>query len=160
MREKCFLDTLGDDRSIAISRMPLARLESFGGARIGVGHALLASVPASSRSAEDIERGILLQELLDTLTREERHICAWKAGFSSQQIARHQHRTVIAVDTIFSRAKQKLQRTCPAYAQRSADACSHDAALKPQSRDERGREIDDSTSKSHPPGGKPVRFGR
>jgi hypothetical protein len=33
-----------------------------------------------------------------------------KAGFSSQEIALHQRRTVVSVDTIFSRAKQKIRK--------------------------------------------------
>ena len=38
-------------------------------------------------------------------------ICLWKkAGFSSQEIALHQRRTVVAIDTIFSRAKQKIRK--------------------------------------------------
>jgi hypothetical protein len=38
---------------------------------------------------------------------EERLICLWKqAGFSSQEIARHQVRAVGSVDTMFSRAKK------------------------------------------------------
>ena len=38
-------------------------------------------------------------------------ICLWKkVGFSSQEIALHQQRTVMAIDTIFSRAKQKIRK--------------------------------------------------
>ena len=38
-------------------------------------------------------------------------ICLWKkAGFSSQEIALNQQRTVVAIDTIFSRAKQKIRK--------------------------------------------------
>lgn len=138
-------------RSIATSRMRTGTTRIIQRTLASeAGHALLASVPASSGTAEDIERGILLRELLDTLTREERHICAWKkAGFSSQQIARHQHRTVIAVDTIFSRAKQKL-RDALGLRMPSAAQTPHTTqrSEKPQSRDQRGREIDDGKSKS------------
>lgn len=74
-------------------------------------HALLASVRAVSGSAEEIVRDILLREVLRKLSREERLVCIWKrAGFSSQEIAKHQRRSVAAVDTLFSRAKQKLRR--------------------------------------------------
>ena len=38
-------------------------------------------------------------------------ICLWKkAGFSSQEIALHRGRTVVAIDTIFSRAKEKIRK--------------------------------------------------
>lgn len=72
--------------------------------------ALIASVAAESGSAEQIERNILLHEVLDTLPREEKLVCMWKlAGFSSQEIAQFRGRSVVAVDTLFSRAKQKLR---------------------------------------------------
>ena len=45
-----------------------------------------------------------------TLSPEERLVCVWKkAGFSSQEIAQFQGRSVAAVDTLFSRAKQKIR---------------------------------------------------
>ena len=73
--------------------------------------ARLASVPARFGTAEDVERAILLREVLGKLSQDERFICVWKrAGFSSQEIAKYQGRSVAAVDTLFSRAKQKLRR--------------------------------------------------
>jgi RNA polymerase sigma factor (sigma-70 family) len=72
--------------------------------------AQIASVAAEHGSAEQIERDILLREVLDKLSAEERLVCVWKkAGFSSQEIAQFQGRSVVAVDTLFSRAKQKLR---------------------------------------------------
>jgi hypothetical protein len=51
-----------------------------------------------------------LREALDTLSQEERMVCLWKkAGFSAQEIAKFQGRSVVAVDTLFSRAKQKIR---------------------------------------------------
>ncbi|MEO8035779.1 MAG: sigma-70 family RNA polymerase sigma factor [Acidobacteriota bacterium] len=74
-------------------------------------HAKLAAVPAASGTAEEVERAILLREVLDKLTPEERLVCIWKkAGWSSQEIAEHQGRSVTAVDTLFSRAKAKLRK--------------------------------------------------
>jgi RNA polymerase sigma factor (sigma-70 family) len=74
------------------------------------GHAQIAELPADHASAEQIERSILLREILNRLSPEERLICLWKkAGFSSQEIAAFQGRSVQAVDTIFSRAKQKVR---------------------------------------------------
>ena len=75
------------------------------------GHARLLATPTSRGTAADIEQAVLLRELLQTLSREERMICLWKkAGFSSQEIALHQGRSVVSIDTIFSRAKQKIRR--------------------------------------------------
>lgn len=73
-------------------------------------HAEIASVPAENGSAEQIERDILLREVLDTLSPEEKLVCVWKkAGFSSQEIAKFQGRSVVAVDTLFSRAKERVR---------------------------------------------------
>jgi DNA-directed RNA polymerase specialized sigma24 family protein len=75
------------------------------------GNARLLATPTLRGTAAEVEQAVLLKELLQTLSREERMICLWKkAGFSSQEIALHQKRTVVAVDTIFSRAKQKIRK--------------------------------------------------
>lgn len=74
-------------------------------------HARLASVTAAFGTAEEVERNIFLREVLGKLSQEERLVCVWKkAGFSSQEIAKYLGRSVAAVDTLFSRAKQKLRR--------------------------------------------------
>lgn len=84
------------------------------------GHALLAAVPAVSGSPEQIERDILLREVSAHLSQEEWLTCLWKLeGFSSQEIADRQGRSVVAVDTLFSRAKQKLRK---ALGTREADS--------------------------------------
>lgn len=75
------------------------------------GSARLLATPISRGTAAEVEHRILLGELLRMLSREERMICLWKkVGFSSQEIALHQQRTVMAIDTIFSRAKQKIRK--------------------------------------------------
>lgn len=99
-------------RSIAMSRMRL------GSSKLDqktldpeAGNARLLATPTSRGTAAEVEQAVLLRELLRTLSREERMICLWKkAGFSSQEIALHQRRTVVAVDTIFSRAKLKIRK--------------------------------------------------
>lgn len=99
-------------RSIAVSRMRL------GSSRVNqktldsdASNARLLATPSSRGTAAEVEQTVLLRELLQTLSREERMICLWKkAGFSSQEIALHQRRTVVAIDTIFSRAKQKIRK--------------------------------------------------
>jgi RNA polymerase sigma factor (sigma-70 family) len=73
--------------------------------------ALLTSAPAVKNTPQDIEQQILLREVLNKLSDDERRICIWKkAGFSSEEIASHLGRSVAGVDTIFSRAKAKLRR--------------------------------------------------
>ena len=73
--------------------------------------ALLSSAPAVTGSPLDIEQHILLREILDRLTVEQRRICIWRtAGFSSDEIASHLGCSVAAVDTTFSRAKAKVRR--------------------------------------------------
>src|SRR5688500_18659930 len=98
-------------RSVATSRMRLGSTRLIqrsiepeaAGARLSASRATVGT-------AEDVERRLLLRELLAKLSREERLVCLWKqAGFSSQEIADHQGRSVEAVDTMFSRAKQKLR---------------------------------------------------
>lgn len=71
----------------------------------------IGAIQAEHGSAEQIEREILLREVLGALSAEERLVCVWKkAGFSSQEIAHFQGRTVVSVDTLFSRAKQKVRK--------------------------------------------------
>jgi len=71
----------------------------------------IAQAPAQYGSAEQVERDILLREALDTLSHEERMVCLWKkAGFSAQEIASTLGRSVPSVDTLFSRAKQKIRQ--------------------------------------------------
>lgn len=98
-------------RSVATSRMRLgsSRLEQKTLDSVA-GNARLLATPSPRGTPADVEQGVLLRELLQTLSREERMICLWKkAGFSSQEIALQQRRTVVAIDTIFSRAKQKIR---------------------------------------------------
>jgi DNA-directed RNA polymerase specialized sigma24 family protein len=99
-------------RSIAMSRMRLGSSKlSQKTLDSEAGHARLLATPTSRGTAAEVEQTVLLRELLQTLSREERMICLWKkAGFSSQEIALHQGRTVVAIDTIFSRAKQKIRK--------------------------------------------------
>jgi len=70
----------------------------------------IASVEASYGSAHDVERQILIREALESLSDDERLVCMWKtAGYSAQEIAKRQGRSVVSVDTLFSRAKAKLR---------------------------------------------------
>ncbi len=99
-------------RSVATShlRKPSTRLiRDTVGSKAGEIH--LAGVQASLGSPEQIERDILMREVMETLSEAERVVCMWKtAGYSAQEIAKSQGRSVVAVDTLFSRAKQKLRQ--------------------------------------------------
>lgn len=73
--------------------------------------AVLSMIAAASGSPEQIEEAILLRELLEHLTPDERLVCTWKRlGFSSQEIAEFRGGSPTAVDTLFSRAKDKIRR--------------------------------------------------
>jgi RNA polymerase sigma factor (sigma-70 family) len=83
----------------------------------------IASIQADHGSADQIERAILLREALDTLSEDERLVCLWKkAGFSALEIAGFQGRSVVAVDTLFSRAKQKIRHALGLADEPSASA--------------------------------------
>lgn len=99
-------------RSIALSRMRLGATRLIQHSIESVAaEACLARTPSSVGTAEGVEREVLLRELLEKLSSAERRICLWKqAGFSSQEIADHQGRSVEAIDTMFSRAKEKLRK--------------------------------------------------
>lgn len=98
-------------RSVATSRIRRGSIRLIQNTLESVASdAKLATVPAASGTAEDVERAILLREVLAKLSHEERLVCLWKkAGFSTEEIARHQGRSVGAVGMLFTRAKQKLR---------------------------------------------------
>ena len=76
-----------------------------------VGEAVLAAAPARRSTPQQIEHRILLREVLSTLSTEERLICVWKhAGFSSREISERLGRSTAGVDTMFSRARDRLRR--------------------------------------------------
>ena len=116
--------------------------------------ARLASVPATAGSAEEIERNILLREVLDKLSPEEKLVCIWKkAGFSSREIAEHQGRSVVAVDTLFSRAKDKLRRALGVHGSSGnivdeSKRRVNGGSQGPRLLDEEDTETDDGTTKS------------
>lgn len=74
--------------------------------------AALAAMPAGRGTVEEIERGILMEEVMAHLSPEERLVLFLKikAGFSSEQVARFRGTSVNAVDIIFSRTKRKISR--------------------------------------------------
>lgn len=73
--------------------------------------AAIAALPATTASADRIERHILFAEVLAVLSEEEQKVCVWKnMGFSSREIARHRGNSTEAVDTMFFRAKRKVRQ--------------------------------------------------
>ena len=71
----------------------------------------LDATPASYGAPEQIERSILWREVQAQLTREERLVWMRKEmGFSSREIATLRGTSAGAVDTLLSRAKQRLQK--------------------------------------------------
>jgi RNA polymerase sigma factor (sigma-70 family) len=75
------------------------------------GEAVLDSTPARAGGPDEIERRILLRQVLETLTPDERLVCIWrKAGFSNQEIADRRGGTAHAVDMVLLRVKQKVRK--------------------------------------------------
>jgi DNA-directed RNA polymerase specialized sigma24 family protein len=73
--------------------------------------AILANVPAQSGTPEQIERDILLREVMDHLTEDELLVCYLKAtGYSGEEIARQRGGSTAAANMVFSRAIRKLRR--------------------------------------------------
>jgi DNA-directed RNA polymerase specialized sigma24 family protein len=99
-------------RSIAMSRLRQGHgrlLQRTLGA--DASEVVLARVAALDGSAEQIERGIVLREVLALLTRDEQRVYLWKMmGFSSHEIAQRRGSTVNAVDLLIFHAKEKIRR--------------------------------------------------
>ena len=115
--------------------------------------ARIAMVSATYGSAEEIERAILVREAMEELSEEERLVCTWKtAGFTALEIARFLGRSVVAVDTLFSRAKSKLRTTLrPSRSEYRA----HDQGGPVNGRRHQARRREDHTERSdgqHPSG--------
>ena len=100
-------------RTVAISRMRRGSLRLIQKTLDShVSAAVLAATPAAVGSANQIERQILMREIRAKLSDDEWDLFIWKInGHSSREIAQYQGRTVTAVDTIFSRVKQRLRNT-------------------------------------------------
>lgn len=76
----------------------------------GQSDAVFATLEASEGSAERIEQDVLVREVMAQLTEDERFVFARKAwGYSSVEIAEGLGTTAAAVDTLFTRAKDKAR---------------------------------------------------
>ena len=98
-------------RSVATSRMRRGSMRMERATlRSEDTHAVLSSMPSDVGTADEIERAVLLDEILARLSPEERAVCMWKkAGFSSKEMARALRSSPAAVDTLFHRVKDKIQ---------------------------------------------------
>lgn len=101
-------------RSVATSRMRRGSMRMERAAlRSEESQAVLSGMPSDVGTADDIERSILIEEILSQLSEQERTLFMWKkAGFSSKEIASGLGMSVAGVDQLFHRVKEKIQRTC------------------------------------------------
>jgi DNA-directed RNA polymerase specialized sigma24 family protein len=97
----------------AISRMRLGSLRVIRKTLdADVSKALLTATPATFGTPEEIERSVLMGQVRAKLSDEEWELILWKLdGKSTQEIARLQGRSVSAVDTMYSRLKDRLRGT-------------------------------------------------
>lgn len=98
-------------RSVATSRMRRGSMRMERATLQGEEtETVLSEIPSDVGTADDIERSILLDEVLSRLSDQERTLLMWKkAGFSSKEIARGLGTSVTAVDQLFHRVKDKIQ---------------------------------------------------
>jgi DNA-directed RNA polymerase specialized sigma24 family protein len=110
----------------------------------------LDGVAATFGTVAQIEHQVLLREVFEHLTPDERMICIWKkAGFSSHEIAARRGTTPGAIDTLFARTKQKVRRLlglsseAPAHTSRRAFATDGDGRAFPTRHDDAFESSDD-----------------
>lgn len=73
-------------------------------------HAVLSSLASDLSSQDEIERDILVREVLTSLPPDERSVCVGKLlGFSSREIAKYRRSSAAAVDALFWRVRQKIR---------------------------------------------------
>ena len=117
--------------------------------------AALAAMPAACGTAEEIERGILMEQVMARLSPEERLVFFLKirAGFSSDQVARFRGTSVNAVDIVFSRTKRKISTllSVQQYGRNSGELMGRSGRTRPTqtSLDHTGSEtLNDDTTRS------------
>lgn len=87
-----------------------ARLEGQG-ARAGGSGRMAASLVATIGTAEQIERAILIREMLDHLPLNQRRVCLLRLeGFTSREIARNRGCSAAAVNNVLWRARLRLRQ--------------------------------------------------
>ena len=108
---------------------------------------------AQEGSPEQIERDLLLKELLSNLSEEEQEVILYKKlGLSTAEIAERQQRSPGAVDVLFFRIRQKFRdllsskdesgtATAASPATRTASASSRRSAPSPEASDAPARSL-------------------
>jgi len=92
-----------------VQRLPMLVDQATLGAEASA--AVLASLPGSLGSPEQIERELMYEEALQSLTDLERRICGFKRlGFTSEEIGARETLSVAQVDTYYYRAKGKIRK--------------------------------------------------
>jgi len=92
---------------------------------------VLDSLRANLGTPEQIEAGILVQEVLAQLTPEEQLICVWKRiGYSSREIAQQQGTTVERVNTFFHRVKRQVREALRPSAVKASSITTHRAKAR------------------------------
>jgi RNA polymerase sigma factor (sigma-70 family) len=72
---------------------------------------LLAARRATLHTAADLERRVLIFQVLAVLSPDERRVCTLKAaGYSTGEIARHVGRSIASIDALYFRAKARARR--------------------------------------------------
>jgi RNA polymerase sigma factor (sigma-70 family) len=113
----------------------------------------LSQSASSYGSPEEIERAIAVREALEQLSEQERLVCTWKtAGFSAQEIADFLGRSVVAVDTLFSRAKAKLRRILSSEPQRTRHGRRRPTKGGARRQGRRGGDHNETSDGRHRPG--------
>ena len=117
------------------------------------GEEFLVRMVAQEGSPEQIERDLLLRELLANLSEEEQEVILYKKlGLSTMEIAERQQRSPGAVDVLFHRIKQKFRdllapsgasgtATAASPATRTASASSRRPAPSPEASDAPARSL-------------------
>ena len=112
--------------------------------------AALSTVATEAGTPEQVERDILLREVFAQVTADERMVCIWKkAGFSSQEIAQYRGSSAAAVDTLFSRAKQKIRRILGVQ-DSGEDSTTGTVDRRPSSSSPKEKQIETPDGKSSP----------
>ena len=134
-----------------VARTRLATLRSRGAQAEMRGEAFVVPLVAQEGSPEQIERDLLLKELLATLSAEEQEMFLYKRlGWSSTEIATALHKSPGAVDVLFFRIKQKLSALASppgasaksdSPATRTASASSRRSASTPEAPDAPARSL-------------------
>jgi RNA polymerase sigma factor (sigma-70 family) len=112
-------------RSVAVSMFRQSRVAQRT-LEFGSSESILASTPSEVGSPAEIEREILLREIMSMLTPDERQLLFWKkAEFSSREIAARRGMTVRALDMAYARLRKRIREAlegrAPAARRRTPD---------------------------------------